>query len=97
MKYSNAWNNSDDSIKSQIIADKSGNHYQLIRIGWKKNEHIHYCVFHFDIINEKVWIQENRTDILIAEELVEAGIAKQDIVLGLLPPFTRADSDYAVA
>ena len=68
----------------------------MIRYGWKaNNEYVHHCVFHIHIIGEKVWIQENRTDILIAEELVELGIEKTDIVLGLLPPPMRKDSEYS--
>lgn len=97
-EYARDWNKGDKSIRSQVIADKENNHYQLIRIGWKNDQdYIHNCVFHLEIIDEKVWIQENRTDILIAEELVASGIPKQDIVLGLLPPSLRADSEYAAA
>ena len=95
-KYADSWNQNEEVIKSQPIIDLAGKHYQLIRYGWKKNdEYIHYCVFHIDIINSKVWIQENRTDILIAEELVKLGIEKNDIVLGLLPPQQRKDSEYS--
>ncbi|MEL7120708.1 MAG: XisI protein [Bacteroidota bacterium] len=96
--YAQEWDQSNSAVKSQVIADIEGRHYQLIRIGWINNEeYIHNCIFHFDIINGKVWIQENRTDILIAEELVKQGIDKKDIVLGILPPTLRADSEYASA
>ena len=94
--YADSWNKNDKSIKSQPILDLEGKHFQLIRYGWKtEEEYVHYCVFHIDLINGKVWIQENRTDILIAEELVELGIEKKDIVLGLLPPQLRKDSEYS--
>lgn len=96
-EYVEYWN-SNSSIISQLIIDQERKHYQLIRLGWKNDsEYVHYCVFHFDIIDSKVWVQVNRTDILIAEELVKEGIDKQDIVLGMLPPQLRKDSDYAAA
>jgi len=69
-----------------------------MRYGWRTEEdYVHDCVFHIDIVQGKVWIQENKTDILIAEELVELGIHQKDIVLGLLPPSMRSDSAYAAA
>ncbi len=90
-------NNKNDTVKTQLIVDAENNYYHLVRFGWKNDKYIHYCVFHIDLIGEKVWIQENRTDILIADELVELGISKSDIVLGLLHPSMRKDSDFASA
>jgi hypothetical protein len=54
---------------------------------------IYNAVMHFDIKNEKIWIQRNMTDIQIAEELLEMGIPREDIFLGLQAPYTR----YGVA
>ncbi len=97
-RYASNWNKNEDNIRTQTIIDPKGNHYQLIRLGWRnEDDYVHYCVFHIDIIDGKVWIQENQTDILIAEQLVELGIDKQDIVLGVLPPQLRKDSEYAAA
>ncbi|MFN7118536.1 MAG: XisI protein [Saprospiraceae bacterium] len=84
-------------IESQVICDTLRHHYQLMRVGWDGNEYIHYIVFHFDIKDGKVWIQENRTDVDIAEALVERGIPKSDIVLGLQPPYLRVHTGYAAA
>ncbi|MEM7659261.1 MAG: XisI protein [Bacteroidota bacterium] len=81
----------------QVIADTERNHYQLVTIGWEGDRFVHNCSFHFDIKEGKVWIQQNRTDINIADELVSMGIPKTDIVLGFQPPYTRPFSGYAVA
>jgi hypothetical protein len=65
--------------------------YQLIRVGWHEGKRIHYVVFHFDIINTKVWVQQNRTDLPIGEELKELGIPEEDIVLAFWrAPFQEA-------
>ena len=74
------------SVENKVIADTKNHHYQLQRIGWHEDRHVHYTVFHFDLIDGKVWIQENRTDVRIREELVEAGIPTQDIFSGLKSP-----------
>jgi hypothetical protein len=71
------WN----KVQNQIIADRERNHYQLVRVGWHNGEHIHYTVFHFDLVSNQVLIQENRTDIPIIDELVELGINRKDIFL----------------
>lgn len=95
--YEEYWNGSNDPVKHRIIADSERKSYQLIQIGWDMDNYYHSCVFHFDIINGKVWIQKNETDRVIARELIELGIPKNDIVLGLLPPIMRKDTEYAVA
>jgi hypothetical protein len=69
-------------VKNEIVIDRENKHYQLIRVGWHENKRIHYVVFHFDIIGDKVWIQQNRTDMPVAEELRELGVSADDIILG---------------
>jgi hypothetical protein len=68
-------------VQNQIIADRERNHYQLVRVGWHNGEHIHYTVFHFDLVHGQVLIQENRTDAPIVDELVDLGIRRSDILL----------------
>jgi hypothetical protein len=75
-----------DNVRNQIMADKEQKHYQLVRIGWQDGKRIHYVVFHFDIIGNKIWVQQNRTDLPIVEELEEFGIESDDIVLGFWKP-----------
>ena len=52
---------------------------------------------HLDIKNEKIWIQRNQSDKLIADELVTMGVPKEDIVLGLQSVYAREYTGYAVA
>ena len=96
-QYANDWNIANDKLTSRLIVDNERKSYLLIRFGWRdEEEYLHNCLFHIDIIDDKVWIQENRTDILIAEILIEAGIDKEDIVLGILPPSLRIEPEYTV-
>ena len=73
-------------VENKVIADTKNHQYQLIRIGWYKDRHVHYTVFHFDIINGKVWIQENRTDVKVDEALIDAGVLPKDIMSRLQHP-----------
>ena len=91
------FNQQKDGLEAKVIVDREGGHYQLLNMGWRKNDYQFYVIFHFDIKDGKVWLQENRTDVLIAKELVEKGISQNDIVLGLQYPELRAATGYAEA
>lgn len=49
-----------------------------------------------DIKDNKIWIQRDGTEIGIANELVAAGVSKEDIVLGFHAPYKREFTDFAV-
>ncbi|MEM6698515.1 MAG: element excision factor XisI family protein, partial [Bacteroidota bacterium] len=54
-------------------------------------------LFHFDIVNDKVWLQQNSTDLLITEDLLKRDIPKSDIVLGFKPQYARAFEGFGIA
>ena len=85
------------NIKSQVVIDKDNHHYQLLSIGWNNGKFVYTMAFHFSIINGKVWIQQNNTDSMIADELMEKGVPKSDIVLGFVPEKVRGSEGFAVA
>ena len=96
-EYAEMFNQQKDGVEAKVVIDREGKHYQLLNLGWRKDEYLFYVIFHFDIKDGKVWVQENRTDILIAQQLSESGIPKSDIVLGLQFPDLREASGYAAA
>lgn len=53
-------------------------------------------VVHIDLIEDKVWIQYDGTEDGVAMELVEAGIPKENIVLGFRPPEIRPYTGFAI-
>ena len=69
--------------------------HPLLSIGWQEDTFVFRVIFHFDIIDGKVWLQRNSSDILIADELVAAGIPKEDIVLGFQPDYVRPHTGFA--
>jgi hypothetical protein len=83
------------SVQTQLLADTQHHHYQLLRIGWHDRRFVHTIMFHFDLVGDKIWIQQNNTDVLIADELIEHGVSRSDIVLGFLSEAARPHSGFA--
>lgn len=87
---------SHGDIDTEAIFDPECNHYELMHVGWDGPRRVHGSVLHVDIINGKVWIQHDGTESGIADELEEAGIPKDKIVLGFRSPDVRKYTGYAV-
>jgi hypothetical protein len=82
-------------IDTEAIVDRTKDHYEVMHVGWDGVRRVHGCVIHLDI-RGKVWIQYDGTNCPVAEELVAAGIPREDIALGFHPPSVRRHTDYAV-
>lgn len=87
---------SPTGVDRQTLFDTEHDHYQLVNVGWHIDRRIYGCVLHFDIQDGKIWVQHNGTEFNIADELVELGIPKYDIVLGFQSPFKRQFTEFAV-
>lgn len=84
-------------VESKVIADRENNHFQLLRIGFQEGQYIFTVVFHFDIIDGKIWFQRNITEREVVDTFMEQGVPKEDIVLGFRPPYARPYTGFAVA
>ena len=88
---------SSQDVDVELVLDVEHDHYQWMNVGWEGLSRIYSCIVHLDIKDGKVWLQQNLTDRNPAEELVDMGVAREDIVLGLHPPYKRPYTDYGVA
>jgi hypothetical protein len=84
-------------VENQLVIDRESHHYQLLAIGWHGDRFIYHPVFHFDIRDGKIWVQQNNTEETIAEHLLENGVPPTDIVAGFYPPSLRVHTGFAVA
>lgn len=84
-------------IECQLIFDRENDHYQLLDIGWQGLKRVYNCFIHLDVKEGKIWIQRNMTETDVARELVEMGVSKEDIILGLHPSYKRPYTGYGVA
>lgn len=67
-----------------------------MRSGWNKSRRVYGSLIHIDLKGDKIWIQYDGTEVGVANELVEQGIPKQDIVLAYHAPFMRQYGEFAV-
>jgi len=84
-------------VKSLVIADRDNNHFQLLRTGWQGSQYIFTVVFHFDIVDGKIWFQRNITEREVVDDFMTQGVPKEDIVLGFRSPAIRPHTGFAVA
>lgn len=83
-------------IKQHIVADEKNKHYLLVSVGWQEVKRFYSVDTQIDIINDKIWIQEDRIEEGIANLLVEKGIPKSEIVLAYFTPLHREYTEFAV-
>src|SRR5262245_28400929 len=83
-------------IETEAVVDRERDHYEVMHVGWDGVRRVHGAVVHIDITGGKVWIQYDGTSRPVAEELVAAGIPREDIVLAFHPADVRPHTKYAV-
>ncbi|MEM6700876.1 MAG: XisI protein [Bacteroidota bacterium] len=85
-------------IQTVLIEDDNRGHYLLYNDGWRGERRIYGCFLHIEVREDgKVWLQHNGTDLIVGQMLLDAGIPKQDIVLGFHAPIMRPDTGFALA
>ncbi len=84
-------------IEPHTVFDDERIRYTLLEMGWDNKKYVHDCIIHIELINDKIWIQYDGTEDGIATDLVEAGVPKEDIVLGFRHPKLRQYTGFGVA
>ena len=87
----------DPDTQTQLVIDEKSDRYLLIELGWQSDLRIYDTLIHLDIINHKIWIQQDGTEDGIASELVALGIPKQQIVLGFKSEQRRRITEFALS
>ena len=88
----------DDSITIQLIEDEERGHFLVFNNGWQDSQHrVYGCVAHIEVKPEgKIWLHQDKTDLVIGQMLLDREIPKSDIVLGFQAPIMRQDTEFAV-
>jgi len=84
-------------IKSEVVADRERGRYLIVDVGWEDLARVHGALVHVDVIDGKFWIQYDGTEEGVADQLVEAGVPRDRIVLGTKHPSMRKYTDFAAA
>ena len=83
-----------DSYDCQVLFDDERGGYLVLDIGWNGDKYLHATPIHINLIGNQIWIQYDDTEEGIATDLLEAGIPKEDIVLGFRHPKVRQYTEF---
>ena len=84
-------------IQQHLSCDRERDQYLWFYAGWRGKEREFGVTVYIRIDQGKIWIEEDWTKQGIANELLEAGVPPEDIVLGFHHPSKRPYTEFGVA
>lgn len=88
---------SHGDIDPIVISDEKLDHYQLLYLGWDKPYRVHSIIVHVRLHHGKIWVEFDGTEYGIANELVDKGVPKDEIVLAFHSYEKRRFTEFAVS
>jgi hypothetical protein len=85
-----------DGVEILPVFDIEGDNYLVLDAGWDVRR-IHHIIAHLRIHNGKIWVEADNTDIRIVDQLLDAGVPKESIVLAFYSPRKRPLTGFAVS
>lgn len=89
--------NPREGRETELIFDEERDHYLLVHNGWVGKKRIRGTTVYVRLREGKFWIEEDWLEYGITDDLLEAGIPKEDIVLAFHAPEMRKYTEFAVA
>ena len=96
-EYARLFNHQPEGVDVLAVCDTTTDIYAIMNVGWDGGERIDTTSVLMRIVNGKIWVEEDRTMYGFVEELLEAGVPRNDIVLAFHPPRMRQYTEFAVA
>ena len=88
---------SDVSAETRVIIEHKSDNYQLMRGVWEGNsKRLCPCYIHASIRNNKIWVEQDFTELGLSLQSLERGVPSDDIVLAFQPPLNRPYTGFAV-
>lgn len=84
-----------DHLHLRVLNDTAADRYSLLLQGWEDRHPVARCVAYIELIDDKIWIQFDKTEHGLAADLVRQGVSAEQIVLGFQTPERRAQSGFA--
>ena len=84
-------------LETECIFDEERDQYMLFTVGWSQRRRVRSTSIYVRLRNGKIWIEDDMTEEGVACRLLEAGVPREDIVLGFQPPEMRPLTEFAVA
>jgi hypothetical protein len=70
-----------ETVEGMVVCDLVRDQYLLMDVGWAPYGRAHDVVVHLRLKDGKVWIEWDGIEYGIAQDLIEAGIPQEDIVM----------------
>jgi hypothetical protein len=77
--------------------DEERDQYLLLRVGWFQGRRVRGATLYVRLIDGKIHIEEDWTEDGIGNELLRAGVPREDIVLGFHAPEQQPATQLATA
>ncbi len=88
---------SQTDMKERLSFDEERDNYIWLNLGWDNIKRVSHIVMFLRIEGGKIWVEEDNTDLCVVDALLEAGVPKNDIVLGFHHPNKRKFTEFAIA
>ncbi|NET10690.1 MAG: XisI protein [Symploca sp. SIO2B6] len=82
-------------VSDRLAFDNGRDQYLWFRFGWSGDKLVQHIIIYICMKHDKVWVEQDATDLCIVDKLVSAGIPSEDIVLGFHHPSKRVLTDFA--
>lgn len=85
-------------LKCLPVFDRDSDRYVLLVVGRDHDDrHVDFPLIHIDVVDGNLWVQNDGAEYGVAQELIDAGVPDNRIVLGFLPPDMRPQPEGAAA
>ncbi|MFM6191872.1 MAG: XisI protein [Planktothrix sp.] len=81
---------SHGEIRLDVVFDEIRDRYALMQVGWDQGRRIRGNLIYITMQNEKISIEYDGIEQGITQELIQAGIPEQQIILAFLPEYLPA-------
>lgn len=85
------------TIEDITLFDRTGDRYLWLQLGWHGKQRIDNIMLCVRIINQKIWIEVDRTETGLATDLLAAGLTPAEIVLAFYSHQKRTLTEFAIA
>jgi hypothetical protein len=96
-EYAQLFNHQPEGVEVLAVGDEDIDTYAIINVGWEGGERINMTSVLMRIVDGKIWVEKDWTMYGFVDELVDAGVPKEDIVLAFHSPKMRQYTEFAVA
>ena len=79
------------------VCDMARDQYLLVSLGWSNKRREHAIVFHAQLQDGEILLEDDRTETGLSDELIQAGVSAEDIRPMWVPASRQADQPFTRA